>query len=125
MCKNFASKDIQKELGESVTDNNYTWVIAELNGFVIGFCALEEAKLNVHLRHAYVIKGFRGYGVFTNLNNKRMEVAKKLKKDIVVVATDLSKNIHKKNRFEPIKEYKNYTKLKLNKEKFDVNKTDS
>jgi predicted GNAT family acetyltransferase len=71
----FASRDVERELGVSLTSNeSHTWWLAFDNGNLVGFAAAEQLKNGTNiLRHAWIEPEWRGEGVHERLVDRRLE----------------------------------------------------
>ena len=73
----FADRKIRRDLGGPMSsDDTYTWWIAEKDGAVAGFAAIEAGKSAMILRHSYVLAPHRGNGVYAALLAARIAFAK-------------------------------------------------
>lgn len=70
----FASRDVERELGVSMTSNDaHTWWVATDDGRVVGFAAAEKLKNGINiLRHAWVEPEWRGEGIYDQLVDRRL-----------------------------------------------------
>jgi GNAT superfamily N-acetyltransferase len=70
----FADRVVRQELGGPLSsDDAYTWWVAEDNGTVVGFAAVEVSSKSAKLRHAFVRHNYRGRGAYQTLLTARLD----------------------------------------------------
>ncbi|MHA1126793.1 MAG: GNAT family N-acetyltransferase [Candidatus Heimdallarchaeota archaeon] len=90
MGESFALKSVRKELPYLDNEPGRIWFVAVHNNptkQVIGFVSLQEKPTKVVLKNDYVYPDFRRKGVYSKLNEKRLEYAQRLSKPLSILAT--------------------------------------
>lgn len=102
------NKDVYKELGYPIfSDVNHTWYLAYVDNYLIGFCSAVSKKNHVSFSHDYILKEYRGKGIYNDLFKFRLLDTKS---DLIKsVATNKSISTFKRFGFEVLKSTKNYT----------------